>query len=230
MKTTGRKNVIGQVFATCAIGAGLMLGACDQKTPAPPTTAGNNQPLGNLASNPQSVLGKSAQAGKNAAAGMQGAQDAAANAANQVSGQAGELVVGGLKFNVPESWKAGTPSQFVKASYTVPNVSGALVNFSTAGGDVNSNLSRWRGQIKNADGQPATGDVSEHTVGGLGVTIYKATGTYEAMSGGKQPNTAFRGAIIKMPSQNVFVRLTVPADKAQMIDAEWERVVMGFGK
>ncbi len=226
MKTRGSVWNIVKVFAVSGVGVGLALGGCEQRTPAPP--AQNNQPLGNLASNPQSIAGKSAQAGKNAAAGMQGAQDAAANAANQLSGQGNELVVGGLKFSIPGAWKSGTPGQFVLATYTLPNVSGSQINFSTAGGDVNSNLNRWRGQIKGADGQPAAGDVSEHTVSGQRVTIYKATGTFESMSGGKQPNTAFRGAIIQMPSQSVFVRLTVPADKAKLIDAEWERVVLGF--
>lgn len=230
MKTTNAMNVIGQVFASAAIGAGLILGGCDQKTPAPPASSSNNQPLGNLASNPQSVLGKSAQAGKNAAAGMQGTQDAAANAANQISGQGNEVVVGGLKFSVPEGWTAGTPNQFVKAKYTIPAIAGAEVSFSTAGGDVNSNLSRWRGQIKGSDGQPATGNIREETVGGQKITIYKAVGTYEGMSGVKQPNTAFRGAIIQMPSQSVFVKVTVPADKAAQIDSVWEQMVTGFSK
>lgn len=218
---------------TLMVGAILAcVGGCEQKTPAPPATGSSNQPLGGLASNPTSLPGRSAQAGKNAAAGIQNQQDAAANAANQITGQsAGEVVVGGLKFAVPEGWTATKPaSNFVTATYMIPSAGNAQCNFSTAGGDVASNINRWRTQITDADGKQVEGEVSEHTVAGMSVTIFKATGTYATMSGGKQANTAFRGAIVKMPSQSVFVRLTGPADQVAGVDAAWQQMVLGFTK
>lgn len=219
---------------TAAAAISMGLAGCEDKS-APPASAGStsNQPLGNLSGNPQSIPGKSAAMGKGAARGLQGAQDAAANAANDISGQsAGEVVVGGLKFAVPSGWTKGTAtSQFTAASYQVPSAgSSALCNFSTAGGDVASNLNRWRTQIKDASGQQVDGETIEQTVAGMPVTIFKATGTYAGMSGAPQPNTAFRGAIIKAPSGLVFVRFTAPASSIGAADGEWENMVTGFSR
>ena len=209
---------------------GVMPG-CEQKTPPPPSSS-SGQGINNLASNPQSILGKSAAMGKKAAAGIESRQDEAANAANQISGQgASEEVIGGLKFAIPEGWNKGTPSSsMVQATYTVPAAGNAQCNFSTAGGDVESNLDRWRSQLTNDSGQPVDGDVSQFEVGGYQVTIFRATGTYAAMGGHKQSNTAFRGAIIKMPAQGVFIRLTGPADNIGAADGAWEQMVRGFSR
>lgn len=181
---------------------------------------------------PTSIPGKSAAMGKDVARGIQGAQDDAANAANQISGQGGsEVVVGGLKFAVPTDWKSVAPSStMTKATYMIPSAGNAQCNFSTAGGDVASNIHRWKTQITDASGQPVEGETSEHTVAGMPVTIFKATGTYAGMSGPKQANTAFRGAIVKAPAGMVFVRLTGPAGSIASVDAQWESMVLGFGK
>lgn len=205
----------------------LALCACDSKSTQSPTAG---QGLGGLSSNPTSIPGKSAAMGKDAAAKIQGAQDAAANAANQITGQAeSEVVIGGVKFAVPQTWKSITPSStMTKATYTTPG--GGQCNFSTAGGDVASNINRWRTQMTDASGQQVQGDVSEHTVAGFKVYIFKASGTYAAMSGGKQADTAFRGAIVQMPAQSVFVRLTGPAAQIGQSDEAWEQMVMSMGR
>ena len=198
------RTVCGVVVAGAAL-CGL---GCESKTPPPPAptpaSSSSGQGINNLASNPKSLLGKSAAAGKNAAAGIQNQQDIAANAANQISGQSStEVVVGGLKFAVPEGWKSVTPSSsMVKATYLIESA-GAQCNFSTAGGDVASNLDRWKKQVTNAAGEPVEGEVEETTALGFKVVIFKATGTYASMSGGKQANTAFRGAIIQIGRAHV---------------------------
>lgn len=204
--------------------------ACD-RTPAPPATAGKG--ISNLSSNPTSIPGKTAKMGKDAVGGIQARQDDAANAANQITGQSsGEQVVGGLKFAIPEGWKKGTPSStMLAASYTVPSAGNGVCTFSTAGGDVASNINRWKLQMTDASGQPVEGEVLEETVGGMRVTIYKATGTFSGgMSGSKQPNTVFRGAIIQAPANTVFIKYTGPADKAAAATAAWDQMVMGFGR
>ena len=229
------------MIQTCTISGvmvvGMVLGGagCESKTTPPPVPApvssSSGQGLNNLASNPKSLLGKSAAAGRNAAAGIQNQQDIASNAANQISGQAAtEFVIGGLKFAIPEGWKSVTPSSsMVKATYLIESA-GAQVNFSTAGGDVGSNLDRWKKQITNGTGEPVEGEVVESTAIGFKVVIYKATGTYASMTGGKQANTSFRGAIIKMPVESVFVRLTGPAEKMGQVEGAWEQMVMGLAR
>lgn len=198
------------------------LAACD-RTPAPPSpTAGKG--ISNLSAAPTSIPGKSAKMGKDAAAGIQAQQDVAANAANQISGQgSSEEVVGGLKFAIPEGWTKGTPSSnMTKATYMVPGAGNAQCNFSTAGGDVASNVERWKKQISDANGKPVEGETIQEMAGGLRVTIFKANGTYTEMSGAKKMNTAFRGAIIQAPASTVFIRLTGPADKIGPADSAWE--------
>ena len=207
----------------------LTVVGCESKTPPPPSPS-SGQGLKHLASNPPSIPGKSAAMGKGAAAGIQKNQDDAANAANQISGQSGaEFVIGGVKFAVPEGWKSVPPSSsMTKATYIIADAGNAQVNFSTAGGDVPSNIERWKKQITDESGQPVSGETSEHTVAGFRVYIYKATGTFASMTGGKQANTAFRGAIVQMPSQSVFVRLTGPADKIGSAESAWEQMVLGL--
>ncbi|HVU64613.1 MAG TPA: hypothetical protein VHC70_11595 [Phycisphaerales bacterium] len=222
-------NSAVKTLAMAAMAASLC--ACD-RTPAPPSpTAG--QGINNLSGNPTSIYGKSAKLGKDAAAGIQAQQDRAANAANQIMGQgASEQVVGGLKFAIPEGWKKGTPSSsMIAASYTVPSAGNAVCTFTTAGGDVASNIERWKKQMTDASGQPIEGEVQQETAGGLRVTIYKATGTFSGgMTGSKQANTAFRGAIIQGPAEMVFVKLICPADHAGEVDSAWQQMVMGFGR
>ena len=216
------------VCAMVLVGAG-----CEQKTPPPPApvSSTSGQGLNNLSSNPKSLLGKSAASGKNAAAGIQNQQDIAANAANQISGQSStEFVVGGLKFAIPDGWKSVTPSSsMVKATYIIQSA-GAQCNFSTAGGDVGSNIDRWKKQVADAAGQPVEGETTDFTAAGFKVVIYKVNGTYASMSAGKQPGTAFRGAIIQMPVESVFVRLTGPAEKIAEVEGAWEQMVKGLSR
>jgi hypothetical protein len=200
------------------------LAACEKSTPPPP--AG----ISNLSSTPTSIPGKSAKMGKDVAGKIQAQQDVAANAANQITGQSSsESVVGGLKFAIPEGWKSVTPSSsMVTASYVIAAAGNAQCNLSVAGGDVDSNINRWRGQVTDASGQPVQGEVTQETVAGIRVTIFKATGSYGGMGGSKQANMAFRGAIIQAPASMVFVKMTGPADKIGAADGAWDAMVMGF--
>ena len=219
-------RTISAVFVTASL---LAVVGCESKTPPPPTSS-SGQGLNNLSANPTSIPGKSAAMGKAAVAGIQKNQDDAANAANQISGQAGtEFVIGGVKFAVPEGWKSVAPSSpMTKATYIIANAGNAQVNFSTAGGDVPSNIERWKKQITDESGQPVSGETVEQTAAGYKIYIYKATGTFASMTGGKQSNTAFRAAIVQMPSQSVFVRLTGPADTIGPAEAAWEQMVLGL--
>jgi hypothetical protein len=219
------------LFVVFLAASSFVVAGCEQKSSPPPTSSAG-QGLNNLASNPTSIPGKSAAMGKNAVAGIEARQDEAANAANQITGQGGaEFVIGGIKFAVPKEWKSVAPSSgMVKATYMIADAGNAQCNFSTAGGDVQSNIDRWRKQMTDAAGAPITGDVTEHSAGGFRVYLFKATGNYSSMSAGKQANTAFRGAIIQMPSESVFVRLTGPADKIGPAETAWEQMVLGLSR
>jgi hypothetical protein len=97
-----------------------------------------------------------------------------------------------------------------------------------AGGDVESNIDRWRGQVTDESGKRVEGEVTEQMVGNIRVLMWRGNGTYAAMGGSKQAHTAFRGAIIKSPTSLVFVRLTGPQDSIGPAESAWQQMVTGF--
>jgi hypothetical protein len=71
-----------------------------------------------------------------------------------VSGPSGEAsakssATGGLKFDAPSEWAAGKPNAFSLAAFKVNDGAAQVeITVSTAGGDLLSNVNRWRGQVK----------------------------------------------------------------------------------
>lgn len=219
------------VVAIASVGVGLI--GCEQK--APPSAGQPNKPLGGLSESPQSVLGRSAKAGKDVAGQIQGAQDQAVNLANQVSGEEGTVVVSGVKFTAPKAWASvAPPNQIQTAALRVAPDAGqgetAVAFFARVGGDVQSNINRWKGQVTSEGGSPADAKITEATAGGMKLTIVSMEGTYSAMTMGAtkaMPGFGFRGAILEAPGGNIFVRLTGPAAKVREADEAFRGMLMG---
>lgn len=230
MKHSLSRRALSPVIA-CVVGLGLGLAGCEEKAPPTVSKPQGGQPLGGLSDTPNSILGKTAKSGKNAGAAIERQQDQAANLANEISGQSGELVVGGLKFAVPSEWKAGKPaSSMTAASYTLPGGSGVCTFATGIGGSVMDNINRWKSQVTGPTGSPVEPTITEHTAAGMKVTIVAMQGTFAAMNGAKQPNSGFRGAIIQSTTGNVFVRMNGPADQVSAQDAAFERMVLGVSR
>jgi hypothetical protein len=122
------------------------------------------------------------------------------------------------------------------AEILVPDASGdpaksCSITFSSAGGDVQSNIDRWAGQVKDASGQPSKPTVQTKTIAGVNVTIAEMTGSYAGMGDASpKPNTTLRGAIIEGPGAPVFIKMTGPADAMAAAATGFNAMIDGMKK
>lgn len=145
---------------------------------------------------------------------------------------AGHPPVGGvstdLKFDAPTSWKSQPPtSSMRKAQYILPrvegdNADGELVVFYFGpgqGGDVQSNLARWRSQFTTADGQPLPDSavvVEPFESHGLKVTLIDLAGRFAPAPMPGMPATApqddyrMLGAVVETSSGPWFFKAVGP--------------------
>lgn len=144
------------------------------------------------------------------------------------------VVAAGLRFPVPEGWRTVPPSNPMRlAEVQVPGPSGGpddtcTIAFSTAGGDVEGNIARWAGQMKDASGQPGAPAVQRRTVDGLQVHVVELTGAYTGMGEAARADWTLRGAIIEAPAGLVFVKMTGPAAPMSAAAAGFASMIDGL--
>ena len=119
----------------------------------------------------------------------------------------------GAIFRVPVKWEEmPRKSEFITAEFQVPGSGGpARLTLSTAGGDVASNIERWRGQFAPSPNDPAAKE-SQLTVDGRSATLVELFGTFRDSFGGGEPRAqwAMLGTVIPLKQTNYFVKLTGP--------------------
>ncbi len=223
-----------------------VLSGCDNTPPPPPAPAKGN-PINNLAENPTSLLGKSAATARNLSRTVEASQAQAVGMANEISGQAAVFEVAGLEFRAPTAWKKADPSNKMQAAaFVIPTPEGvdasageARVVFFTfgpgQGGDVASNINRWKQTVVDVTGEPVEPKVIARTAAGQKVTTVSMEGIWkDGLPGGAttdRPGYAFRGVIIDNPQGgNVFARFTGPEDAVKAAEAEFQTMVLGFRK
>jgi hypothetical protein len=131
------------------------------------------------------------------------------------------VTVAKVTFGVPDSWKATTPSSAMrKAQFAIPaSTDGArggemaVFHFGAGqGGDAQSNINRWLGQVDRDPGTPLLR--ARHTVNGLTITEIGALGTLRASTMGTGPTTPqagsmFYGVVVEGgPEGALFIRIT----------------------
>ncbi len=125
-----------------------------------------------------------------------------------------EATVAGFKFKVPADWVEQPPkSQFVLGEFSIPGEGGtARLTLSSAGGGIEANVERWRGQFHRGPTDPEPRE-SEIMFDGQKGTLVELAGTYTDMFGGGAPNKSWRmlGVAVPLGSTNYFVKLTGPA-------------------
>lgn len=129
--------------------------------------------------------------------------------------------VAGVTFGVPGSWTATTPSSAMrKAQFAIPpSTEGArggemaVFHFGAGqGGDAQSNINRWLGQIERDPGEPLVR--ARHTVNELTITEIGAVGTLRPSTMGTgptqpQPGSMFYGVVVEGgPEGALFIRIT----------------------
>jgi hypothetical protein len=127
----------------------------------------------------------------------------------------GKLDLGPLHWTVPKTWVRKAPGMMVQAEYAVPKAEGDKENgrltVSLAGGSVEGNIDRWKGQFNPLDKQnQETIDVNK-----VKVTIVDFSGSYAGMpnSGGSHADYRMIAAIAEVPGDRgmCFMKCYGPA-------------------
>lgn len=192
-----------------AIASVLTLAACEDKSAQPPLSEPKPAAPANNAATPPAGGATNGPTG--------GVVPVSPDAANVGTGQT--VTAMGVSVTLPDSWKRNPPANQMRlAEASVPDASGdaakeCLVVFSTAGGSVQDNITRWAGQVRDAQGQPVPGTPATKQVGGVNVTTVEMTGTFAGM-GDTPPkeNWTLRGAIVETSQGLLFIKMTGPAE------------------
>lgn len=131
---------------------------------------------------------------------------------------------GALSFDVPEGWtKGGEKSMRLVTLHPAgrEDTECYVVGLSGDGGGVAANVNRWRGQMGQA---PLSGAEIEALpkidMLGQKAVLVEIEGTYTGMGDTRQAGAGFLGAILILPGQSLFVKMTGPAE---VVAAERER-------
>ncbi len=249
------------IAAPFAIGLAC-IGGCEESSP-PPSVVGNGtggktqqqaageiasrgttSRLDQLAEEPKSLAGRSARTAANAADQIANNQAQAAGAADEITGDGTGFDVAGLRWIMPEGWEKKPPASSMRAGefhIKGDNNESALVVFSHfpggQGGDVNSNLERWKSQFRNPEtgGEPEFKKHPPRKVAGMTVHVLSIVGTYsDGMPGSGQATErtgyAMRGAIVEGPQGSVFIKMTGPFDVVNSTRDQWYQLVDGMTK
>jgi hypothetical protein len=147
----------------------------------------------------------------------------AAPAAGGAAGLPAKLAGLGLTARVPEGWvEDPAPRQFRIATVRFPRAGGDAedgeMSISAAGGGLEQNIERWRGQFQE---RPDPG-AAKKTINGLEVTQVEMEGSYSGMGpmagggGAPKPGTKLLGAIVKAPGGDQLVFFKAWGPKATM--------------
>jgi hypothetical protein len=142
---------------------------------------------------------------------------------------------------VPAAWTSRTPSSNMRlAEYVVPASAGAegaevVVYFfgKGSGGNVASNLERWKGQFSTPDGSPVPETVTRDSSGAFAITFAEYRGTYARGVGAGSPDQAKTGqalvaGIAETPRGTLFVQLFGPAARVAAERDAFMRFVKGL--
>lgn len=160
------------------------------------------------------------------------------SAASAPASDLGQVVAAlGAAVTLPEGWKRNPPANQMRIAEAVaPAASNdpaqsCLVVFSTAGGSIEENITRWSGQVRDAQGMPVPPTSETKTIDGMSVTVVAMTGTVAGMGiDGTNANWTLRGAIIQAPQGNLFIKMTGPADTMSAQAASFAAMVDSLKK
>src|SRR5512144_355780 len=137
-----------------------------------------------------------------------------------VSEESGEVLnVDRLQLSLPAGWQQVPPSSQMRVAQAVIPGSGGAAELAAfffgpgQGGDIETNLSRWTGQMEVAPGTSPHREVIEQN--GLRITWIDVQGTLKASQMGMgpstaQPNSRLLGAVVEGDGGPWFFKLTGP--------------------
>lgn len=125
----------------------------------------------------------------------------------------GTYTVANITMALPKGWSVQSPKNPMRLMelHTGGEVN-CIAALSSAGGTVQANLDRWKGQMLDESARPVTPQVDVLTINGLEVTVMSASGVYRGM--GTTPpekDTTLLGAIVKQADdKHFFIKMTGP--------------------
>ena len=129
----------------------------------------------------------------------------------------GHIELGSLTLTAPTGWdRKPLSSSFVVAEFALPRAEGddadGRLTISTAGGSVEANIDRWKGQFAP---QPTAASQEDVEVAGLKVTIVDLAGDFNDQRGPfapatLRPNYRMIAAVIPIDDQLHFLKATGP--------------------
>lgn len=125
----------------------------------------------------------------------------------------------GFTSAVPEGWTKGVPRQFQLASYEVRDGSKqANISVSQAGGDLNANINRWRGQVQlpPLDEAGIKQQMQKVTIGGHEGMLVELAGPDRASG------QAILGAVVNVGGEQWFFKLMGDAELAAREKSHFE--------
>lgn len=150
-----------------------------------------------------------------------------------------QAIAGGLTWDAHDPLVYRAPENALRlAEYDVRGHAGTTLgvfHFPAAvggGGDVQSNIDRWLGQLTQPDGRPTreVARVERREVGGLPLTIVDARGTFVGRlgmggGGGERPAWRVLGAIAEGPEGPVFFKLLGPEAGVAAAEGAFDELV-----
>jgi hypothetical protein len=129
----------------------------------------------------------------------------------------GTVALGAITLTAPEGWARKQPrSSFILAEFELSRADGdnadGRLTVSTAGGSIEANIDRWKGQFSGAVDNPREEQLD---VGGVTVTLVDLSGEFNDQAGPFAPAVKRSGyrmiaAIIPVAGQLHFVKATGP--------------------
>jgi hypothetical protein len=116
-----------------------------------------------------------------------------------------------LQLKIPAKWQKRAPqNKVIEFEYAVPksedDENDGRVTLSGAGGSIEANLDRWKGQFETPDGGPAKAKVTQQKIAGCDVHLLDISGTFKD----KPP---FSGTEVKRAGYRMFAAIIVSKDQ-----------------
>lgn len=147
-----------------------------------------------------------------------------------------------LKLVAPEDWIPKTPAiSMIQNEFSVPAAEGdsadGRVTVMTAGGSIQENIDRWKGQFSQPDGSKAAdkAKVEKLEVAGCEVNLVDVSGTYSDARGMfapavERPDYRMLAAIIVTPEGNYFIKFYGPEKTVGQQAAAFRAMIEKLGK
>jgi hypothetical protein len=149
-----------------------------------------------------------------------------------------KMEVAGIVAPKPAQWTWQQPTmQFRDLQYAVPAPGASAgsaelivsVFLEGDGGPTETNIDRWVGQFRTAEGGRVESNRQERTIDGMRVILLDLAGTYQGMGGtGPRPDFRQLSAIVEAQGRRIFIRLLGPTATVEANVAQWNALIEGL--